>query len=85
MSRCNWFVVILTPNSVKSDWVKHELMFALNDKRYKGRIVPLLYKPCMYQKLSWTLPAAQMIDFTKKLADGYRALLKVWGMGYKSK
>jgi hypothetical protein len=85
LKRCNWFVVILSPNSVKSEWVKHELMFALSNKRYKGRIVPLLFKPCKYTKLSWTLSAFQIIDFTKKKADGYRALFNVWGVAYKSK
>lgn len=83
LDRCNWFVVILSPDSVKSEWVKHELMFALRSKRYKGRIVPLMFKPCKYTKLSWTLSAFQLIDFTKKKADGYRALFKVWGMDYK--
>ena len=70
---------------MKSDWVKHELMFALNNKRYKARIVPLLFKACKYTKLSWTLSAFQTIDFTRKPADGYLALLKVWGLGYKTK
>jgi len=78
-------VVVLSPNSIKSDWVKHELMFALNNKRYKARIVPLLLKPCKYTKLSWTLSAFQTIDFTGKPADGYRSLLNVWGIGYKAK
>jgi len=83
LNRCNWLVVILSPGSVKSEWVKHELMFALSSKRYKGRIVPLMFKSCKYTKLSWTLSAFQLVDFTKKRADGYRALLKVWGMDYK--
>lgn len=83
LKRCNWFVLVLSSNSVKSDWVKHELMFALNNRRYKGKIVPLLLKPCKYTKLSWTLSAFQTIDFTQKKADGYRALLTIWGLDYK--
>jgi hypothetical protein len=85
LRHCNWFVLILSPNSVKSEWVKHELMFALSNKRYRGRIVPLLLKPCKFAKLSWTLSDFQRIDFTKKKADGYRALFKMWGISYKSK
>ena len=85
LKSCTWFVVVMSPNSIKSDWVKHELMFALNNKRYKARIVPLLLKTCKYTKLSWTLSAFQTIDFTGKPADGYRSLLKVWGIGYKAK
>lgn len=84
LNRCNWFVLILSPNSVKSEWVKHELMFALNNRRYKSRIVPLLLKPCKYTKLSWTLSEFQVIDFTQKTqAAAFRELLRVWGIGYK--
>jgi hypothetical protein len=85
LKKCNWFVLVLTPNSVKSQWVKHELMYALNNKRYKKRIVPLLLKPCKFANLSWTLADFQHIDFTKKRGDGYRALLKTWGIPYRSK
>ena len=85
LKKCNWFVLVLTPNSVKSDWVKNELMYALNNKRYKNRIVPLLLKPSQFKKLSWTLSSFQHIDFTKKKADGYRQLLKLWGIPYKPK
>jgi hypothetical protein len=85
LKKCNWFVLVLTPNSVKSEWVKHELMYALNDKQYRKRIVPLLLKPCNPAKLSWTLSDFQRIDFTKKKADGYRALLKIWGITYRPK
>ena len=83
LKKCNWFILVLSPNSVKSEWVKHELMFALSSKRYKGRIVPLLLKPCQFAKLSWTLSDFQRIDFTKKKADGYRELFRIWGMPYK--
>ncbi|HEX8293150.1 MAG TPA: toll/interleukin-1 receptor domain-containing protein [Pyrinomonadaceae bacterium] len=85
LKNCNWFVLILTPNSVKSEWVKHELMYALSNKRYKGRIVPLLLKPCNFAKLSWTLSDFQRIDFTKKKAEGYTELLKIWGIPYTPK
>jgi TIR domain len=86
LNRCNWFLLVLTPDSVKSEWVKHELMFALNNRRYRGKIVPLLLKPCKYTKLSWTLSEFQTVDFTqRKQSDGYRALLKIWGISYKPK
>src|SRR5713101_4793563 len=46
LARCDWFVVILSPSSVKSAWVKRELVYALNDSRYEGHIVPILYRIC---------------------------------------
>ncbi len=33
LARCAWFMVLLTPNAVKSMWVKRELNYALIEKR----------------------------------------------------
>jgi len=40
-SQC--FIVVLSPNSVESDWVEKEFMYAY---RLKRKIVPLLYQSC---------------------------------------
>jgi TIR domain len=80
LNRCNWFVIILSPDAVKSVWVKNELLFALDHHRYKRRIVPLLYRRCKFERLSWTLPSFQIIDFQKSTKNGYEELLRVWGL-----
>jgi TIR domain len=85
LKRCNWFVLILSPYSVKSTWVKNELIFALDHHRYKRKIVPLLYRNRKYERLSWTLPGFQIVDFRQSVDDGYRELLRVWGLVYKRK
>lgn len=36
LGRCDWFVVVLTPNSVDSTWVKRETLYALEHKQYEG-------------------------------------------------
>ena len=78
LARCTWFVVILSPDAVDSMWVKNELLFALNQRRYRDRIAPVLYKKCKYEKLSWTLSSFQIVDFTESIEAGYRELLRVW-------
>jgi hypothetical protein len=83
LKRCDWFVLILSPNSVNSVWVKRETLFALNDNRYADRIIPLLHQTCDFDQLSWTLSLLQMVDFTADFDEGCRALLRVWGMGYR--
>ena len=83
LKRCDWFIIILSPNSVKSKWVKRELLFALNDDRFKDRIVPILCKTCDLDQLSWTLSNFQLVDFTRGEEKGYRALMRVWGIGFK--
>ncbi len=50
LARCDWFVVILTPRSVNSRWVKRELLYALNSARYEDRIVPILVRDCALQR-----------------------------------
>ncbi len=69
LRRCDWFVVVLSPRAVGSVWVKRELLFALNERRFEGRIVPLIYQPCEIVQLSWTLPGFQAVDFTVSPQD----------------
>jgi|HubBroStandDraft_6_1064221.scaffolds.fasta_scaffold36407_2 hypothetical protein len=83
LQRCDWFLVILTPHSVRSKWVKRELIYALQAKRYNDRIIPLLYKTCDTSQLSWTLSAFQYVDFRKDFEAGYQRLLGVWKMDYR--
>lgn len=80
LARCQWFLVVLTPHSVASQWVKRELLFALNESRYNERIIPLLRKPCRHVRLSWTLSEFQFVDFTGSFEDGCENLLRVWGL-----
>jgi len=83
LNRCDWFLIILSSESVKSMWVKRELIFALQQRRYENKIVPLLYENCEFENLSWVLPSFQVIDFQSDLEDGYQNLLRLWGMGYQ--
>lgn len=83
LERCDWFLIILSPAAIKSVWVKRELLFALSDRRYLDRIVPVVVKACDYKHLSWTLDAPQRVDFTKAFEDGCRELLRVWSVGYR--
>lgn len=85
LERCDWFLVVLTPNAVRSQWVKRELLFALNEARYNERIIPLLLRPCQYSRLSWTLPEFQFIDFSGGFDLGCRQLLRIWKIEYKQR
>ncbi len=83
LTECNWFLVVLTPSAVRSQWVKRELLFALDEDRYNKRIIPLLCKPCKYSRLSWTLSGFQLVDFTRTFDMGCRQLLRIWDIGYE--
>lgn len=79
LQRCDWFVVILTPNSVKSMWVKRELSYALNQKRLLNKIVPVVYRKCDFEDVHWTLGTLQMVSMTGDFTKGCSVLLKTWG------
>ena len=83
LQRCDWFVVILSPQSVESIWVKRELNYAFGHNRYNDRVVPVSYQPSDFEQLSWILANNQMIDFTGTFDEGCRNLLRVWGVGYQ--
>jgi hypothetical protein len=81
LERCDWFVVLLSKSSVRSRWVKNELLFALNEPTLEDRIVPVLIQDCDWRRLSWTLGAIQRVDFRGDFRVGTAALLRVWGLG----
>src|SRR5215207_1832345 len=64
LERCDWFIVILSPNSVQSKWVKMELLFALSSNQYDDKIIPVLYQSCDIKRLSWILNLGNNILFT---------------------
>ena len=85
LKRCDWFLIVLSKKAVRSRWVKRELVYALRQNRYDGRVVPVLIASCKYDDLSWTLAAIEMIDFRGEFKTGCRRLLKVWGIRAKMK
>lgn len=82
LRRCDWFVLVLSPDAVESKWVKRELLDSLQRDSFEGRIAPLLHRPCSADDLSWTLSQIQKIDFTHNFDDGCRALLGIWSVAY---
>lgn len=83
LRRCDWLIVILSPQAVKSMWVKRELSYALIQKRFQNRIVPIVHRECDYERLHWALASSQMVDLAGNFASGCRDLLKIWGLRYK--
>ena len=82
LQRCDWFIVVLSPDAVDSKWVKRELLYSLQQDRFEARIAPLLHRACDYEQLSWTLSLMQQVDFTRSFDDGCRELLRMWEVEY---
>ncbi|HKI02460.1 MAG TPA: toll/interleukin-1 receptor domain-containing protein [Thermoanaerobaculia bacterium] len=83
LARCDWFLLILSPAAVASKWVKRELFYALRNDAYEGRLVVLDYQPADHERLSWTLPDLQWVDFHQDFEDGCRELLRIWERAYR--
>ena len=74
-----WFVIVLSPNSVKSKWCKRELYNALEEEFERNRVyvVPVLYKEC---SIPGFLKEKLWADFQgKKYKTGFNQLLKRFG------
>lgn len=80
LNRCDWFVVLVSKSAIKSRWVKHELVFALDSDRYENKVLPLQIGSCDPVEPSWTLKNFQIVDFTGEFTESCRALLRTWGL-----
>jgi len=78
LKRCDWFILVLSPQSVRSRWVKNELMYALQSPRYEDRIIPILYRNCDIEALSWTLSSIERIDFRLNFDNACEELFQIW-------
>lgn len=83
LARCDWFMVLLSPASVRSDWVKEEIRYAMRQPRLRTRIIPVMHETCDPDQLSWTLGNRQMIDLRADWQAGCRELLRIWGIGLR--
>jgi hypothetical protein len=84
LRRCDWFLIVLSPNAVDSMWVRRELAYALRQRRLSNRIVPVVWQPCELEDLSFVLPGLQLVDFQHDFTTGCRDLLRIWGIGYQA-
>jgi hypothetical protein len=46
-------VVLLSPDSIKSEWMRREIEYAIGDRNYKGRVFPVVVRPT--DEVPWIL------------------------------
>ncbi len=82
--KSSYMGVVLSPNSIKSRWVKKELNTGLikEIKRKKVIVLPILYKPSQIPPL---LSDKKYADFTKGYQYGLSELLDVFNLKLKQK
>ncbi|MGC2112420.1 MAG: toll/interleukin-1 receptor domain-containing protein [Candidatus Korobacteraceae bacterium] len=60
-------VVLVSPESMRSEWVRREIEYALGDQKYEGKLFPVQVKPT--PSMPWILREFKIFDarqgFTK--------------------
>jgi hypothetical protein len=59
-------VVLLSPDSARSEWVRREIEYAVSSRKYKGRLIPVLVRPT--KDFPWILERFHMVRATKGAA-----------------
>jgi hypothetical protein len=81
LQQCDWFLVVLSEQSIVSRWVQSEIMYAV--QHLWGRIVPVVIEPCDPRTANLQLCLIQQIDCTAPSTPPEHALRKVlavWGL-----
>lgn len=81
LQSCDWFLVVLSPRSAASQWVKAELQWAFDNRN--GRIVPVLIDTYCPSDFHLLLGSIQHIDYSQNPEEGRRRLLQIWGIEYE--
>jgi hypothetical protein len=75
LNNCDWFLIVLSPAAIASEWVKWELEAAMADPRFNGKVIPVLAAPCDWQSLHAHLKRYQLFDFVAQPKEAESRLL----------
>jgi hypothetical protein len=63
-------VVLLTPEALRSSWVRRDIEYALSEKRYNQRLIPVLVPPSSeeipQEEIPWILRRLKMIKLAEE-------------------
>jgi len=64
---CEAMVLLLSPQSAKSEWARQEWEYALGSERYKGRLIPVEVKPT--KDAPWILKRLPVVHLGEDIAE----------------
>lgn len=79
LGSCNWLILVGSRAAIRNRWVRDEVTYALVDRRYRNRVIPLLFEDCNLRQLAWSLRPIQYIDFRTGWQPGSDQLLRRLG------
>jgi cellulose biosynthesis protein BcsQ len=63
LDQCDWFMVVMSPRSAESEWVRKEVAHAFKNK--PGRIIPVMLESCDPRSFHINLLQLQFADFSQ--------------------
>jgi hypothetical protein len=78
LKECDWFLVVLSPQSIASEWVRTEVHWALEHRQ--GHVVPVLFESCDPAELHLKLIQIQFVDYRDNIVATRTQLLRVWNL-----
>ena len=79
LKESNAMVVLLSPDSIKSEWVRREIEYAIGDRNYEGRVFPVVVRPT--DEVPWILRKFQILrannnpaEISKRIATALRPM-----------
>lgn len=80
LTDCDWFLVVLSPHAVTSEWVRAEVAWALENR--KNRFIPVLYRTCDPDDIHLKLRLIQHVDYRQNQEAARSKLLNTWKLNY---
>ena len=72
LDRADAMVVLVSPDAMKSDWVRREIQFALGEERFENRLIPVQVRRTPSDDIPWILRELQWAEGNQtKLLDKY--------------
>src|SRR5437764_657828 len=65
-------VLLISPEAMKSDWVRKEIEFALGAVQYRGRLIPVMVKPA--SNIPWILKKLPVVRLNKGAVHAAREI-----------
>lgn len=73
LARADWFVVVLSPDAQRSEWVQAETHWAV--EHLMGRVIPIMARSCRPVDLHLRLGTLQFVDFRADFGLAVRDLV----------
>ena len=62
-------VVLLSPDALRSSWVRREIDYALSEQRYSNRLIPVLPKELNEEEVPWILRRLRMVQLGEDVKE----------------